>query len=711
MKKNIIINFFIGLLCTYTFAQKTIENPECRFSSIPGIITKIELLDTTTVLHFRLKRNQGSVSRISVPKSTYIKDTNGEDKLFITKAEGIKLNTWHPIPESGEVIYSLYFPKLNPKVKSIDFGEDKDRWTIYDIILNEEDLPIPKVLMGNWMLTDGSNQWDYGFYLKNAVVDGTVWKYKSVEVKGKKYIISLEKAGQLKTIYAKLGKNGLVNFAKSPKQYKVYSTKKVHNPNFKPINNDWYTEEDIKHGFTTYSGLIKGYTSSGKEKTGTVSVNNIFTGSQESYIVKIAEDGSFSVKIPVPCPTGIIVVLPSNIYSFVFVEPGKEIFHLIDGGNSKFMGDGAQVNSDLSSMQSIQYEFVRGIGEKSPEDYKKLCFDNGEKYSKKIDSINKGRFICNKALQLKKLEVELIPLIRIADYETRRWGFGKRNELIKDEKRKMLIKEFKVDASYYNYIPEDVLNNKMAVLSGFYDMLISGLKYSKVFRESDTKVFSVMLQTAEARQDNMAEFLKVPECFMLDVISCQGKTRNLLEFNPYSDTELKNIKETIKTPFLSNYLTFLNDKTKAEVEEKKTDGYTEYTDKTEDDEQFRAIFEKFKDKVVYVGFWRTYCGPCLTGMDRIKPLKEAMKNEDVVFLYIADQKSDEKVWKNLIADIDGEHLRVSTDEWNYLAAKFNISLFPHYALINKKGEIVNPRMKINHSNDELKAIFKTEIEK
>ncbi len=37
-------------------------------------------------------------------------------------------------------------------------------------------------------------------------------------------------------------------------------------------------------------------------------------------------------------------------------------------------------------------------------------------------------------------------------------------------------------------------------------------------------------------------------------------------------------------------------------------------------------------------------------------------------------------------------IEFTQDEWNYLTQKFNISGIPHYVLVNKNGEVVNPKL-------------------
>jgi hypothetical protein len=56
----------------------------------------------------------------------------------------------------------------------------------------------------------------------------------------------------------------------------------------------------------------------------------------------------------------------------------------------------------------------------------------------------------------------------------------------------------------------------------------------------------------------------------------------------------------------------------------------------------------------------------------------------------------------MIPDIKGEHFRVSSDEWNILSSKFNISGIPHYALVNKKGVVIDTDLK-RMENSELKT--------
>lgn len=857
MRKNVFILLLL-LISAFSFSQKIVENPSYGLSSVPGSIVKIELLDTTTVVHFKLKTNP--TSRFSIPKKTFIQDFNGGgDKLFVTAAEGVKLNKWNIIPESGEQSYKLFFPKLDKNVNIIDFGEANEggTWAIYDIIINEteDDSILPKEIKGSWMLADGSNRWDYTFNSKNAIVDRRIWNYKSVENKGKKYEITLENSGDLKIVYAKLNKNGDVDFGSDPKLLNTYSLEKTNNPNFKLENDALFEASNVLNKDSAiYSGVIKGYTERANMKTGMVYVNNAFTGKQESNLVKISYDGSFSIKLNLLYPQSVFVRM-AGLNESVFVEPGKETFHFINGKKSLFMGDCAQINSDLQEMKDIRYfdhqETMNNIGLTSPEAYKKICFDVRDKELKAVKTLAEKQFVSHKALQIKKIDIEYSAFCNAAGYGMYRGSLERRNKSAKTDKQKKPFKAFTVDKTFFDFVTPESINNKLAILSTNYNYFINRLMYAEVFRADNTKRPTIVervdwlqnkgielsleeLKMAEASKEietpevlikqekfrkahgsveqdfykkyskeyldfskenkekskfnhfvliladyvttkgdtlsseevkmiaavknlktdvelenekgfnetygkvrgqfykkystslsglsmyqqylatdnNIKDYFGSSDTFLYDIIAFQRGNKRLTDYDVYTDDELKGIQQKIKDPFLVTYMATANEAAKEKIELNKTKrGYNvNAVENTEGDELFNTMIKKFKGKVVYVDFWATWCGPCMSGISRIKPLKEEMKNEDVVFLYITNETSPEGTWKNAIPDIKGEHYRVTKDEWNYLSDKFKISGIPHYALVNKKGEIVKPKMG-HSSNVKLKTILSQEIKK
>jgi thiol-disulfide isomerase/thioredoxin len=858
--KKIVTILFLGLVTLHAYAQKSIEYPEYGLSNYPGEITKIEMQDTTTIMHFKLKTLPWGYFHLF--KESFIQDLSGDTKLFVTKVEGATFKR-NFFPASGEATYQLYFPPLDKTVKTIEFGVEKERgWYVHDIVLQEDEnaLLLPKELRGNWLLADGSNRWDYGFNSKYAIINSAIWNYTSIEAKGKKYTINLEKDGDTITIYAKKQKNGSVAFGEQPKELLAYSLEKTNNPNYILADDVPYNEAGLLQvSTTTYSGIIKGFSSRAEQKTGTIAINNPFLGEQESHVIKIADDGSFSVTFPVTHPQTTFVRMLGGAYS-VFVAPEKKTFHYVNGKASLFMGDCAQVNSDLQAMEFIRFfkhqETRKKIGITSPEDYKKICFDVRDKELKALEDFRTKHFVSAKALQIKKTQIELSAYQNALGYSMYRRSIKGQNEKAKSDEDKIPFEDFEVNESYYDFIPKAIIDNKLALLSGDYYFFVNYLIHANIFKadqssgsrttlvefadwlqknnialtaedlemvemskqvetpelmlkeanfrkahgkveqafykkhRDDIKGFNAYNKTNKIKPKynsfilNMAEYLKEngetfsdeeiammeaiktmktdeeleqesifnktygktrgsfyekygssmsdmstskyysnrdeiikayfgkSDAFLYDVVRFQTASKKLKDYEVYSDEELTVVQNELKDPFLINYIAVENERTKETIElNKSKGGYTVNTvEKTEGDELFDAMLKKFKGKVVYVDFWATWCGPCKSGIKRVAPLKEEMKNEDVVFLYVTNQTSPTGTWEKAITNIKGEHYRVSADEWNYLSEKFKISGIPHYTLVDRKGQVVKPKLR-PISNDRLKGILKAELEK
>lgn len=242
--------------------------------------------------------------------------------------------------------------------------------------------------------------------------------------------------------------------------------------------------------------------------------------------------------------------------------------------------------------------------------------------------------------------------------------------------------------------------------------------------KSDTIVKNLLAKHSElfnsaansSRQEqlikNLKEYFGIEKGLLTDIIYAQsqcGIIKSKLE--PVDEQVKIDIKENICNTFIVDYLLKFIDDKDTELKEKIADNKTKTgyvindTPKNKGDKLFEAIIEKYKGKVIFVDFWATWCSPCRSGIERIKPLKEELKNEAIEFVYITNQSSPVSTWDVMIPDIKGEHYRVETDEWNYLASKFNISGIPHYVLVDKQGKVVMDKIYFASSIAELRKVF------
>jgi len=831
MKKKALISLLFILLGIVAFSQSVIENPKTGLSlNINSKITKVELTDSTSILYFRTLYNPGWW--ISIPKETYIQPI-GSEKLFIKRTEGISLNERYTIPASGEVSYKLIFPVIAKTTHYIEYGEANEGGScfIYDIVTNTtvNKLQLPKELNGNWF-NKTTGDWEFGFYDKCMVYKNKLWSYSFPKDKKPSNSIKLEGNGMTFELFYKIAAPGNILLGLSAQSLKEYSQNATEAQKKKPADDKPYELPVFKIDSATYSGYIKDYTPRIGIKTLSISIDDIITGQLNTFLIRIAENGFFSTKLPVYYPH--LCWVRSSIYNgSIFLEPGKEVFQLLGTANPLFMGVSAKINSDmfeLKKIRSFDYgDMQRKILEMSPIQYKEYCNRYEFKDMNVLDSMMKTNSISTKAYQIMKMELEYQSANSKMYYDYYWENAYREKNKIPRAQRTLPVKADSLTAQYFDFVNNESVNNPLAVLSSCYHSYINKIKYLDIlqvtknftwntlkiasdlensgyilsdseksliektkeveliqnsveeknynekydkrtsdfykkyqddiqksskdnpetdialyFKENSIKVTDdeellilAMVEHSKSESavklkqlydteygDSISAFHKrnadiVSEQFLqirntsikeslnklfniqpglgMDIILAQEYCLKIVEeVSPVSDKKLKAIQQQFGSPFIIEYVALCNNQAIAKLEDnkKKTGFVVNETPKTEASRIFDAIISKYKGKVIYVDFWATWCGPCRDGIDQIKPLKEELAGKDIVFVYITNPTSPQSTWSNMIPDIKGEHYRVTTDEWNFLTSMFNISGIPHYVLVGKTGEVINPAL-------------------
>ena len=105
----------------------------------------------------------------------------------------------------------------------------------------------------------------------------------------------------------------------------------------------------------------------------------------------------------------------------------------------------------------------------------------------------------------------------------------------------------------------------------------------------------------------------------------------------------------------------------------------------------RKLIEPYKGRIIYVDIWGTWCTPCRENLKDSWKLKEALKDYDIVYLYLANRSSDE-AWKSVISEynLTGPncvHYNLPADQQNAIEQYIGVNGYPTYKLIDKQGNI------------------------
>lgn len=106
----------------------------------------------------------------------------------------------------------------------------------------------------------------------------------------------------------------------------------------------------------------------------------------------------------------------------------------------------------------------------------------------------------------------------------------------------------------------------------------------------------------------------------------------------------------------------------------------------------RRLTEKYRGKYLMIDFWGLSCGPCRSGIELSRQLRESLRqNPDIDFLFISskDDGTDEAHQKYVSEHLEGEDVvRVNRDEYNHLMQLFNFLGIPHYETLDRKGNVL-----------------------
>lgn len=624
--KHIISSIILLLCCTSLQAQdRVVEQPSFEVRNTTTLEFQKIILTDTATIMY-VDAYYRPKYWIKIADETTL---HADGKSYRIKAgDGITLNDEFWMPESGTASFRLIFPPLPKGTKAVDFieGSDKDAFKIWGIRLD--------------------------------------------------------------------GQSPAVDF-----------------PNVKFSENTVLPKPELKPGTGTLTGKFVGY-KQGMEDEIPVWVFSILTGNADQYIVNIKPDGTFKLEVPM-LHISDVVLSGNSSHARFYMEPGEttsikinlpeicrgqsQILHSKSslGSDYFFAGPLADLNNELNNSevfepsldirsQKAYDQMMKDISTMTTDQYKTYWTN---KYQEEADKLKNLTGISDAYRQLLSMKLKHTLAENLFMYSRIEYAYRQVNKISRDSVLTDYVKPTP-SKDYFDFVPELLPNDSYFIYNGNAAYLLQSLRYTnftgKEFKPENDQPFP----------DNTADIVRImgtDKGFLFDMLAAQRLASSISEFTPLSEKDLAKV-ETLN-PILQKALIEMNDKLKLTIaENKKKSGYTvNRVNITEipSEELFNAITTPYRGKVVFVDFWATWCGPCISAMKETEPVKKEYAGKDVVFLYLAGENSPKGAWEQKIPDIKGEHYRVSDAQWSYLGRKFGVQGVPSYMVIAKDGAPVH----------------------
>jgi thiol-disulfide isomerase/thioredoxin len=246
----------------------------------------------------------------------------------------------------------------------------------------------------------------------------------------------------------------------------------------------------------------------------------------------------------------------------------------------------------------------------------------------------------------------------------------------------------KIDRTYYRFLKDFNLNdpqylNTPTFLEFQKEILRNEILNLPLIEENDIPSW---LSNVKATLSDLVGF---NDGQYYDILAANAYARQLNEeLRPLSKKQKENISnywkngEIVKILFKKNQQVVELDRFKAPV-------VLNDVSSVSNEKLIATILSKYKNKVVFIDLWATWCGPCLDAMQRFRNTKNQFKDKDIVFVYLTNASSPKKLWEEKIKGIGNEHYYLTDTQWEYIMNKFEFEGIPSYLLYDKSGKLIN----------------------
>lgn len=114
--------------------------------------------------------------------------------------------------------------------------------------------------------------------------------------------------------------------------------------------------------------------------------------------------------------------------------------------------------------------------------------------------------------------------------------------------------------------------------------------------------------------------------------------------------------------------------------------------KTITEEVFTNVDEKevlladFQDKIIYVSFWATWCGPCIAEKSLLEKLKQDLKGNDMVVFVDISLDRNKANWRSFLEKYNPGGVQLVSSSESVTRRNFEFLGTPHHVIVNRSGQ-------------------------
>lgn len=683
----------LALAATLTAAaQRVIENPDIDYVPTWITFTDISLGSDRTVVKAELRNRPNWWVKVS--SSTHLIDSATGNKYRILGAEGIELDKEIYMPESGKMPCTLFFeavPASAKRLNMVEEGNQPDK-NLYGVHLVKQ---VPKA---------------------PAVGDGGI----DPRTMTAEYYMSLPPSRAEVNIDYRRHRG--MEFCKPSKAHV-----KVHLDNYSPE----IGVSVVK--LTGYDHVSHGET---------------------SVLAEIGPDHTYEADIPMDYPQYVFADFPTASWLLI---PGDtlEVFATVNSDGAAFRSTGESAMINALNDKLLDRFYTRGYdrywqmkdsvaaGRAATEalidhltDKYNRVWDGtfAEQYLRDtpLSSFGKELVMVNAGSELLEFMEDVYSMYNDKGIVQRTAEDGSTYyESDPDFEKLDPSRMFDAIRDYQQFI----YDNPLTLMSSTTWVIFNRSEYNPVFRShsraayeytvnkryGEEPVAATLLESIEhINSENMLKY-GIGECFMAEMARARGQLSMLSDMSndmDYFDKEeyvdacfdaTMDLLTTITNPYITRKIVegYIRAKEKiaeyrAEKAGEKVAGTAAKAPASAEEKVLQRIIEPYAGNLLYLDFWGMGCGPCRAGMLAQRDIVEELSNEPVRFLYICEEaaspRKEAEKWMTE-KSIKGEHIYISSDDWNRLTHLFEFSGIPHAVLIGRDGKVITNGFYLSSADD------------